>query len=461
MKKAATVAIYARYSSELQNSRSCADQIKACRGFILKNEKISPLPIEVYEDAAQSGARMTARPAVNRLLQDIEAGEIGYVISEGIDRISRSQEDIARVFNICQYNDVEILTMLEGVVSEIHVGLNGAMSAVTLKQTGERTRRGQAGNILAGKAAGGLPYGYKVKFLNDDGKPEHGLRDIDPVQATIVQRIYKDFCEGQRPSQIVASLNQEGIPSPRGKKWSPVTITGHHGRGNGILQNPIYKGAMLWNRHNFDRHPRTGVRHVRQNSKDEWIVHHNEGLRIITDDQWERAQQIISERRGGKTATKKQTYPDIGINVHCASCGGRMQKQSPSTLICSIWKRNRDCSQSLRINTQHLCDAIYEHIEREFTSVCAHWQALLEKENIKKQEARKHPAKQPLAFFLRPMVLDDVSKGILLKAIRSQRKNKASFAQKIIATATVSRNEAGEIIVSDLSPRWDALEKLQ
>ena len=60
-----------------------------------------------------------------------------------------------------------------------------------------------------------------------------GEREIEPTEAAIVQRIFREFTAGHSPKQIVKLLNREGIPGPFGGKWSPNTIHGNPKRGTG------------------------------------------------------------------------------------------------------------------------------------------------------------------------------------------------------------------------------------
>ena len=163
------IAIYARYSSDLQNVKSCEDQDVRCREFIGKNAAFAETPIESYHDAKVSGFLIKDRPEIQRLIEDVESDDVLIVISEAIDRLSRSQEEIARIYKICQYHDVPIHTLYEGAVNEMHIGFKGTMNAIQLDEIAKRTRRGQAGNISRGKAAGGLAYGYKAPYLNAGG----------------------------------------------------------------------------------------------------------------------------------------------------------------------------------------------------------------------------------------------------------------------------------------------------
>ena len=55
------------------------------------------------------------------------------------------------------------------------------------------------------------------------------------------------------------------------RAWSPSTIHGNPKRGTGILNNELYVGRMVWNRHRFLKNPDTGKRVSRPNPESEWM----------------------------------------------------------------------------------------------------------------------------------------------------------------------------------------------
>jgi site-specific DNA recombinase len=104
-----------------------------------------------------------------------------------------------------------------------------------------RIRRGQRGRVEAGKVPGGSSYGYRViRQLLADGSVSSGEREIDPSQAAIIQRIFKEYADGMAPRQIAARLNREAVPSLRGGQWNASTINGNRRRRIGILNNELY-----------------------------------------------------------------------------------------------------------------------------------------------------------------------------------------------------------------------------
>ncbi|WP_352609439.1 recombinase family protein [Mesorhizobium opportunistum] len=116
-----------------------------------------------------------------------------------------------------RFAGVNLVTLSEGAVDELHVGLKGTMNALFLRDLAVKIRRGQSGRILNGYAAGGLSYGYRVvKKIDESGEPIRRLREIDENQAQVVRRIFQELAVGRSARPIAADLNKEGIPSPFG-----------------------------------------------------------------------------------------------------------------------------------------------------------------------------------------------------------------------------------------------------
>jgi DNA invertase Pin-like site-specific DNA recombinase len=146
-------AIYARYSSDQQNERSIDDQVRLCREHA---QRLGAEIVGVYADYAISGSSLRNRPEANRLLEDARAQRFELVIAEALDRLSRDQEDVAGIFKRFGFASVRLVTVSEGEISELHVGLKGTMNALFLKDLAAKVRRGAAGRIAAGFSAGGL-----------------------------------------------------------------------------------------------------------------------------------------------------------------------------------------------------------------------------------------------------------------------------------------------------------------
>lgn len=209
------------------------------------------------------------------------------VLTESLDRLSRDQEDIAGFYKRMRFVGINIVTLSEGEVSELHIGLKGTMGALYLKDLADKTRRGLRGRVEDGKSGGGLYYGYDVvKQFDANGEAIRGDRTINQAEADVVRRIFADYLAGQSSRTIAMTLNREGVSGPQGSEWGPSTIHGNPKRGVGILNNELYVGKLVWNRLRYIKDPDTGKRVSRLNPEGEWVIQDVPELRVVEQDVW-------------------------------------------------------------------------------------------------------------------------------------------------------------------------------
>ena len=345
-------AIYARYSSDLQSETSVEDQVRLCWE---RGERDGHEVIQVFNDYAISGSSLINRPGMLSLMAAAKDGMFDLVYAEALDRISRDQEDIAAIYKRLAHADVKIVTLTEGEVNELHVGLKGTMNALFLKDLAVKTRRGQRGRVEAGKIPGGNSYGYTiVRRLLADGSVTTGERELEPQQADTVRRIFQLYADGMAPRKIAAILNAEGIPSPRGGLWNASTINGSRQRRNGILNNELYIGTITYNRQRFVKDPETGKRVSRLNPEHEWVKTDVPELRIIDDETWNKVQSIKS-RYSSRTGNKRQMTKRLltGL-IKCGSCGGSMTIVNRNRYYCSAKRERGTCDSTVGIKAKDL-----------------------------------------------------------------------------------------------------------
>ena len=364
-----SVVLYARYSSDNQRDASIEDQLRLCRE---RAEREGWRIVDSYSDRSISGASLI-RPGIQALMQDAQSGRFNLVLAESLDRISRDQEDIAGVYKRLTFAGVRVVTLSEGDISELHIGLKGTMGALYLKDLADRTRRGLRGRVEDSKSGGGNSYGYKVvRKTGADGEPERGERAVDPAEASVVRRIFADYAAGKSPRQIAHELNAEGVPGPRSGGWGPSTIHGNVKRGNGILNNELYVGRLVWNRQRFLKNPETGRRVARLNPEDQWIVQEVPELRIIEDAVWakvkERQTEIrsryITEDGNSLTAVRRTRYLFSGL-IKCAECGGGYSMIYRELFGCSTVKNKGTCSNHVRIMRQELESRVLDALRNQ------------------------------------------------------------------------------------------------
>jgi site-specific DNA recombinase len=179
------VAIYARYSSENQRDASIADQFRVCREFA---QRQGWQVATEHSDHAVSGATIM-RPGFQAMMREALQKRVDIVMAEALGRFSRDQEDTAGLFKRLAFAGVSIVTLAEGDITHLHIGLKGTMNALFLKELAEKTRRGLRGRIELGKAGGGVSFGYRIVRQLEHGVVTTGERGIVPDEAAIVRRI--------------------------------------------------------------------------------------------------------------------------------------------------------------------------------------------------------------------------------------------------------------------------------
>ncbi|MCL4676982.1 MAG: recombinase family protein [Alphaproteobacteria bacterium] len=332
------VALYARYSSDLQSDHSIEDQLRLCT----ERAKAEGWQIvECYSDAGLSGASLM-RPGIQALIRDALAGQFDIVLAEALDRLSRDQEDIAGVYKRMQFAGVSMVTLSEGEISTLHIGLKGTMNAMFLKDLADKTRRGLRGRVEHGKSGGGIAYGYDVvKRFDAQGQALRGDRTIHAAQAEVVVRIFEDYARRNlSPKAIAAQLNREGIKCPSGKAWGQSTINGNRRRGTGLLNNELYIGQLVWNRQRFIKDPATGRRVTRLNDESALIRQDLPELRIVPQELWEAAkarQKALDAKAPGLWARNRPRYLLSGL-VKCGVCGGGYAKINSTHYGCAASK---------------------------------------------------------------------------------------------------------------------------
>lgn len=360
------IALYARFSSENQRDASIEDQLRQCRE---RAEREGWTVVETYSDRAISGSSMI-RAGIQNLLADAQMGRFDMVLSEALDRISRDQEDVAAVFKRLRFAGIPIVTLSEGEINELHVGLKGTMNALFIKDLAIKTHRGQRGRVENGKAGSGrAAYGYRVIHqLDANGEPIRGERAIVEKQAEIVRRIFREYASGRSPKEIAFQLNREGVPGLRNRPWIDATIRGNPVAGTGILNNELYAGVLVWNRQRFIKNPETGTRVSRVNPESAWIRTEVPHLRIVDDALW----QAVRERQRGISAlygpNLANTREGRAKRLHltnrpvtllsglltCGCCGGRISMVMTDRYACRNHLRKGICDNGRTIRRDEI-----------------------------------------------------------------------------------------------------------
>ena len=248
-------AIYTRKSSEEgleQNFNSLHAQREACEAFIKSQAGEGwRLVKTAYDDGGLSGATME-RPALQRLLADVNQGAIDVVVVYKVDRLTRSLTDFAKMVEAFDAHKVSFVAVTQQFNTTTSMGrltLNVLLSFAQFERevTGERIRDKIAASKRKGMWIGGLvPLGYEV----------HERRLIvNESEAETVREIFRRYHELGSVRRLMEELNRRGIRSKVRVARNGKTSGGNsffRGALYVLLSNPIYIGEI---RHKGVRHP--------------------------------------------------------------------------------------------------------------------------------------------------------------------------------------------------------------
>jgi site-specific DNA recombinase len=268
-----------------------------------RSEGWAALPAR-YDDGGYTGATLE-RPALQRLLADVEAGRIDVVIVYKLDRLTRSLLDFAKLMEVFDRHRASFVSVTQRFDTSTSMGrlmLNILLSFAQFEREiiGERIRDKVAATRKKGKYTGGPPVlGYDV-----DRKQKRLV--VSPDEAALVQRIFSDFIDTGSTTTLARQLNEEGLTTKSwttkdgrrrpGKPWDKVLLYR-------VLSNRLYLGEVTYK---DDRYP-------------------GEHEAIITRELWDRAHSILARNsrvRGVRTRTKTPAL--LRGLIRCAHCGSSM-----------------------------------------------------------------------------------------------------------------------------------------
>lgn len=288
IKRRMRCAVYTRKSTEEgldQEYNSIDAQRDAGHAYIASQRNEGWIAVsDDYDDPAYSGGNME-RPALQRLLADIEAGKIDVVIIYKIDRLTRSLADFSRMVEVFERYSVSFVSVTQQMNSTTSMGrlmLNVLLSFAQFERevTGERIRDKITASKKKGMWMGGIPpLGYDV---------ENRRLIPNEREAKIIRYIFQRFVEIGSSTVLVKELRLDGVTS---KCWT--TQDGKVRSGKLIDKGLIYK--LLNNRTYLGE-----LRH-----KEQW--YQAEHSPIINRDLWDQVHAILATHgrvRGNATRAK-------------------------------------------------------------------------------------------------------------------------------------------------------------
>ena len=235
-------ALYARVSSDRQDvDLSVAAQLRALRDHAEKN---GYLVAREYIDEAQSG-QIADRPQFQRMLDEARKPEAPFkeILVWKFSRFSRKREHAVAYKSMLRRRGIKVTSvteqaednatgrLLEGIIESVDEFYSANLAQEVLRGMREAASRG----FWVGTFA---PYGYRKVRVQDGAKSRPKLEPNPPADA-VVRRIFDLALQGKSSLDITKTLNDEGIPSSRGKQWLKGTV-------HAMLTNEAYTGTLVW-----------------------------------------------------------------------------------------------------------------------------------------------------------------------------------------------------------------------
>ncbi len=231
-------AVYTRVSTDEQTSqeyKSLHAQRDASEAFVSSQRAEGWVLVpDHYDDGGISGATLE-RPALQRLLRDIEAHRVDVVVVYKIDRLSRSLMHFAKLVEVFDANNVTFVSVTQSFNTTTSMGrltLNILLSFAQYEREiiGERVRDKIAASRARGIWMGGpVPLGYRV---------ENRKLLVDGTAAATVRRGFDGFAEIGSATKLIPVLRQEGLVTKTGRPFDKGSIAK-------LLVNRVYLGEAV------------------------------------------------------------------------------------------------------------------------------------------------------------------------------------------------------------------------
>ena len=350
-------AIYTRKSTEEgldQEFNSLDAQREAAEAFIRsqRREGWVALP-EFYDDGGFTGANMD-RPALGRLLKDVEAGELDCVVVYKVDRLSRSLLDFTRMLSIFEEHKVSFVAVTQQFNTSTSLGrltLNILLSFAQFEREliGERTRDKMSAARRKGKWVGGYP------VLGYDVDPAGGRLLVNESEAERVREIFTLFEQYRSAIPTLTEIDRRGWTL---KSWTPKGgrfRTGAPFAPNSLrrlLTNVLYTGAI---RHKGHQYP-------------------GEHGAIIDIGTWKRVQALLkhpSAFAAGRARNKHNAL--LSGLLYCEACGTRMVysysgksgRKYPYYVCLNAQRRGWAVCPTKSLPARQIEDSVLAHVQKK------------------------------------------------------------------------------------------------
>jgi len=327
-------------------------QREACAAYIQSQRSEGWLCLEEkYDDGGFSGGNME-RPAMARLLADIEAGQVDCVVTYKVDRLSRSLLDFARIMDVFERHNVSFVSITQQFNTATSMGrlmLNVLLSFAQFEREiiSERTSDKMCAARRKGKWLGGPPIlGYDVD------REKHKLI-VNPEEAAMIRELFDLYLQHQSMLKVAQEANRRG--------WSTKSYTTKKG---------VHKGGGRFDKAKLQRILTNVTYTGKIEHKGE--IYAGEHQAIIDAKTFDRVQEIIKSNGNGASAIRNKHGALLKGLLYCASCGAAMahtytkkRNRLYRYYVCATaQKQGKEACSTPSLPAQEIEDLVVEQIRK-------------------------------------------------------------------------------------------------
>ena len=351
------IAAYCRVSTDK------ADQLNSLEAqkefFSEYTKRTGDTLVRLYADEGISGTKIKNRKEFLRMMADAEHGLFEMVVVKDISRFARNTVDLLQNVRKLKPLGIETQFLTANMTSmgnsEFVLTIFGALAQEESANTSKRVKFGKKMNAEKGRVPN-IVYGYD-KTIGD-----YFNLTINQKEAQVVRQIYQWYTkEGYGAAKIANMLNEKGLTTKRNCKWSQNATCR-------ILTNELYTGKIINGKQEVSDFL-TGQR--KEKDETEWIVVERPELRIIDDETYEQAQEILRSRHDAfNISHERQSNKHLfSTLIKCKECGWsfrrtvRTYKNTYVRWVCSGHNgRGADsCPNAVAVDENELIEVLQEY----------------------------------------------------------------------------------------------------
>ena len=445
------VALYVRVSTteQAEEGFSIDEQLRTLKDFC---EREGYEIYDEYVDRGISGKNISGRPAVQRLLADVELKKFDVVLVWKMNRLARKSVDLMNMVEKFNSKNIAFRSYTEKYETESPTGklqfqMMAAIAEYERNNIAENVKMGMIARAKEGKWNGGSVLGYDVvEVEGTNRKRKNTALVINESEAITIRLIFQMYTTGHGYKAIANAINRAGHRTKKNKTFSLNAV-------KTIVTNPVYAGYIRYNvRRDWNEKRRNNI-------NPNPVIVKGEHEAIISEETWNIAQKVYSERSCKPNRVHDGEFPLTGI-MKCPVCGAGMvigrttnrtksgEKRVLEYYVCGAWKnKGTNVCRSNGVRTDYADPYVLNKIAE-----------LMKSQKLKDELVASINEKQVKIYEPIEKELTRCLQEIERLKIRLDKTWEAYMDEMISKASYMSKSKAIESEINDLKARVEPLE---